>query len=126
MYLPTRAVIRETYLKIAQKCGDPTCEIDDAKIRTALAWPRMMVTSKSSSDLFEIVLSLFTGILSEQPATKGNPSLAIFLVMLTLRRNGMMLDISNEEMVQLFSNIAKGQMSEKVLINFFRQKSIPV
>ncbi len=126
MYLPTRAVIRDSYRKLAQSFGDQTCEIDDAKIRAALAWPRMMVTSKSSGDLFEVVLSLFTGILSEQPASKGNPSLAIFMVMMTLRRNGMMLDITNDDVMKLFANIAKGGMNEKALITFLKQKSIPL
>jgi prophage maintenance system killer protein len=126
MYLPTRAVIRESYRKLALSFGDQACEIDDAKIRAALAWPRMMVTSKSSGDLFEVVLSLFTGILSEQPATKGNATLAIFLVMMTLRRNGMMLDVTNDEVMKLFANIAKGGMNEKALITFLQQKSIPL
>ena len=126
MHLPTRSVIREVYRKQVATFGDPTCEIDDVKIGAALAWPRMMVTTKKHEDPFEVVLSLFTSILSEQPASKGNAALAIGLVILTLRRNGLMLDISNEDIMQLFSKLGKGEFSEKSLIEFFRLKSIPL
>ncbi|WP_025897362.1 hypothetical protein [Sneathiella glossodoripedis] len=126
MHLPTRAVIRETYRRLSSDFGDGDCQIDDVKIRAALAWPRMMVTSKSSSDIFEVVLSLFTGVISEQPASKGNASLAILLVMMTLRRNGFLLDLTNDDILKLFSSIAKGGMNEKSLIGFFQQKSIPL
>ena len=128
MQLPTRAIIREMYRKLAEQMSDDNSgplEIDDTKLGAALAWPRMMATANKSVDVFEVVTSLFTSILSEQPATKGNASLAILLVMTTLRRNSLLLDVSNEDLLKLFQGLAKGEFTEKSLVAYFQQNSIP-
>ena len=128
MHLPTRSVIREVYRRQLRQFGseaDQTLELDDVKIGAALAWPRMMVTANKSVDLFEVITSLFTGVLSEQPAQKGNASLAMALVMMTLRRNGLMLDISNEEVAEFFNDLATEQHTERTLIAYFQKNAIP-
>ncbi|WP_169566604.1 hypothetical protein [Sneathiella limimaris] len=128
MHLPTRSVIREVYRRQLRQYGseaDQNLDLDDVKLGAALAWPRMMITANKSVDLFELVSSLFTGVLSEQPAPKGNASLAMALAMITLRRNGLMLDVSNEEVAEFFNDLATEQHTEQSLIGYFQKNAIP-
>lgn len=125
MHLPTKAIIKAVYQKQASKYANAAFEIDEAKLGASLAWARMMVTANDNIDPFEVVTSLFMGILNEQPASKGNPALAFSIVVLTLGRNGLMLDISNEDVIHFYASLAKGEFTENSLTEYFRTKSIP-
>lgn len=128
LHLPSRAVIREIWKRQLLMSNMPNLSdenFDDAKMGIALAWPRMMVTTEGNSDVFDVVTSLLVGILSEKPATSGNGRLGFALVVVTLRRNGWMLDISNDEVLQVMARIFEGKFEERHIALYFRKKSIP-
>ena len=125
LHLPSRAVIREIWKRQLYMSRFPDETFDDAKMGIALAWPRMMVTTEGNSDVFDVVTSLLVGVLSEKPASSGNGRLGFALVVVTLRRNGWMLDISNDEVLQVMARILEGKFEEKHIALYFRKKSIP-
>ncbi|OUR80469.1 hypothetical protein A9Q83_00620 [Alphaproteobacteria bacterium 46_93_T64] len=126
IYLPTRSVVRELWKRQLEPSKIVSENFDDAKMGIALAWPRMMVTTGSSSDVFDVTASLVMGVLSEKPASSGNTALAFVLLVLTLRRNNWMLDIANEDAVQFMSRLVQGNIEEKNIVIYLRKRSISV
>lgn len=124
--LPTRDVIKAIYQQQYKKYGGVQPNGDDVKIRAALAWPRMMVTTGNGADIFTVAVSLMMGILNEKPFFEGNKRLGLSVALVTLRKNGWMLDISNAEIISLIKTISERQMTEGKVVDYFRQKSVPV
>ena len=124
--LPSREVIKAIYKQQITRFGGINHDGDDVKIRAALAWPRMMVTTKNGADIFVVAASLMMGFINEKPFVQGNYRLALSLGILTLRCNGLMLDISNAEVLTLVKNLKDQKITEQTLVDYFHQKSVPV
>ncbi len=123
--LPSRSVI----LEIARRQGKlflvSDIEMDEKKLSAALAWPRLMIKTDPAANVFQVAASLFTGILSEKPVSVGNPHLAFILMMIILRRNGVMLDITNQEAFKIMSAALSGKLPEEQLVTLITERSIP-
>jgi len=126
LYLPSSAVCREIAKRQSIRFSGSEGDFNTGKMSAALAWPRMMITAGTQTDIFDVTVSLFTGILTEKPARQGNAALAFTLAVLTLRRNGWMLDLTNDDVLKLHAQLAKKPVEEVVIAKFFRQKSIPL
>lgn len=121
--LPSRDVIKEIYKKQSLKFGGQYLEGDDVKINASLAWSRLMVTTKSGVDIFDVAVSLMMGVINEKPFQYGNRRLGFSLGVLTLRKNGWMLDISNSEALNFISKLSAENLPEEKIVAYFRQKS---
>ncbi len=121
--LPSRDVIKTIYKRQIHKFGEQYVEGDDSKINASLAWPRLMVTTGSGVDIFDVAVSLMMGIINEKPYLHGNLQLGFSLGLLTLRRNGWMLDISNVEALSFMNKLSVGNLEEAKIVEYFRQKS---
>ncbi|MCG8493774.1 MAG: type II toxin-antitoxin system death-on-curing family toxin [Sneathiellales bacterium] len=123
--LPSKNVIRSVHQKLSNRFELDAGMADEVKLGAALAWPRLMVSAENSSDVFDAAMSLMTGMMSEKPFAKGNKRLAFCLMVMTLRRNGWILDISNEESLRLMAALIMNNISEEKAADFIRRKSIP-
>lgn len=124
--LPSRDLIKAIYKQQTVRFGGTYQDGDDSKIRAALAWPRMMITTKDGADIFAVAASLMMGFINEKPFIRGNYRLGLSLGILTLRCNGLMLDISNADAVQIAKGLTEERITEQTLIDYFRQKTVPL
>ena len=123
--LPSRSVILEIARRQSKLFSVSEIEMDDKKLSAALAWPRLMIKSEPAVNVFQVAASLLTGILSEKPVNIGNPHLAFILMMIILRRNGVVLDITNQDAFKIMSAVISGQLEEDQLVKLITEKSIP-
>lgn len=123
--LPSKNVIRSVHQKLCDRFEQEAGLVDEVKLGAALAWPRLMVSAENNSDVFDAAMSLMTGIMSEKPFIAGNKRLAYCLMVMTLRRNGWILDISNEESLRLMAALIMSNISEEKAADFIRRKSVP-
>ena len=70
--LPSREVIKAIYKQQITRFGGINHDGDDVKIRAALAWPRMMVTTKNGADIFVVAASLMMGFINGRAAIVNN------------------------------------------------------
>jgi len=123
--LPSRSVILEIARRQSKLFSVSEIEMNDKKLSAALAWPRLMIKSDPAVNVFQVAASLLTGILSEKPVNIGNPHLAFILMMIILRRNGVVLDITNQDAFKIMSAVISGQLEEDQLVKLITEKSIP-
>jgi prophage maintenance system killer protein len=124
--LPPRSAITEIARRqVGVGDGPDGNIIDDKKLSAALAWPRLMVATDKNANLFDVGVSLLMGILTEQPLGKGNAYLAFSLLVITFRRNGVALDLGNEEAFQLLKKVTTDAVEEKSIAAFLHKKSVP-
>jgi len=122
--LPSKSVICEIHKKQNEKFRGISFEPDHSKLNSALAWPRMMVTAGGGVDVFDVAVSLMVSIVGQRPFNQGNRRIALTLCLLTLRRNGWVLDITNEDAFKLMVKLADQNVEESALVKFCRDKSI--
>ena len=123
--LPSRSVILEIARRQAKLFSISEIDVEDKKLTAALAWPRLMIKTDKNADMFQVSAALFTGILSEKPLSVGNAHLAFTLLVLTLRRNGVSLDISNQEALKLVKAYMMEKLTEDQITQYITGKSIP-
>ncbi len=123
--LPNKNVIRTVYRRQQETFGGTEMDPDESRLGAALAWPRLMVSSEGGSDIFEVTVSLLTGLLGEKPFPENNRRTAFTLAVLTLRRNDWILDISNDEALRLMMALSMNNITEEKAIDFLRRKSVP-
>ncbi|MBL4741116.1 MAG: hypothetical protein JKY12_08970 [Sneathiella sp.] len=122
--LPSKSVICEIHKKQNEKFRGISFEPDPSKLNSALAWPRMMVTAGGGVDVFDIAVSLMVSIATQRPFSHGNRRMGLTLCLITLRRNGWVLDITNEEAIGLMTKLADKTTEENYMVKFCREKSI--
>ncbi|MEH6404830.1 MAG: Fic family protein [Sneathiella sp.] len=122
--LPSKAVICEIHKKQNEKFRGISFEPDHSKLNSALAWPRMMVTAGGGVDVFDVAVSLMSSIVSLRPFNQGNRRMGLTLCLMTLRRNGWVLDITNDEAFSLMAKLDDKNIEEKDIIKFCRDKSV--
>ena len=122
--LPSKSVICEIHKKQNEKFRGISFEPDQSKLNSALAWPRMMVTAGGGVDVFDVAVSLMFSIAAQKPFNQGNRRMALTLCLITLRRNGWVLDITNEDAFSLMIKLADKSVEEGTMVKFCRNKSI--
>ncbi len=122
--LPSKGVIRAIFRRQQELFEKTNFDCDETRLGAALAWPRLMVTTQSTNDVFDVAVSLLIGIASEKPFPEGNKRIAFTLAALTLRRNGWILDITNEDVLRLMSALTLENITEEKAADYLRRKSI--
>ncbi|WP_169543751.1 hypothetical protein [Sneathiella aquimaris] len=126
LFLPSKGVIKRVHSKQLEKYQPEITrqEVDEGRLGAALAWPRLMVTTGNGSDIFDVSVSILVGLLGEKPFAVGNIRLAFTIAVLTIRRNGWVVDISNDESLRLISALKLENISEEKASDFLRRKSL--
>ncbi len=123
--LPSRSTILEIARRQSKLFSVSEIEMDEKKLNAAFAWPRLMIKTDPNANIFQVGAALFTGIISEKPLSIGNPHLAFTLLVLILRRNGVSLDISNQDALKMIKAHMMGKLEEEQIVQFITGQSIP-
>ncbi len=101
---------------------------DDGGIDAALARPYQLAAySDEDVDIFQIASSLMYSITKNRhPFADGNKRVGLAMLLLTLRGNGWSLDITNDQAIHMTLKVADGTMSERELVQYCRQNSVPL
>lgn len=98
---------------------------DAGGIDAALARPHQLVAYGGKRvDIFRIAAALMYSITKNRhPFIDGNKRVGLAMLLLTLRKNGYSLDITNDQAIEMTLKIADGSMMEDELIAYCRENS---
>ena len=106
-----------------------TAELRDTDaMEEVLGWPKQLLTAEHGDtlDVFQIAALIYSITASRRPFTDGNKRLGLALLLLTLRKNGWLLDITNAQAIGLIHDLSIHHMSDDQFVDFCRENSIPV
>lgn len=111
--------------KMLEKYGGLPGIRDENALCSALNKPRMRLCYGADCDLFEAAASAGYGVIKNHPFNDANKRTGTVLVLSLLRSNGydVTKDVSHEKLIELFLNVASGNMEEKELASFLRDNS---
>ncbi|USG61398.1 type II toxin-antitoxin system death-on-curing family toxin [Sneathiella marina] len=125
--LPSKPVMLAIHKRQLERFGGATGIRDEGGIDAALARPmQLSAYSDGDMDIFRISASLLYSITKNRhPFTDGNKRVGLAMLLLTLSKNGWVLDISNEQAIKMTLAVADGSLSEADLVTYCRENSIP-
>ena len=124
-WLLTDAVITMHKMLVAEHGGSPILR-DRGLLESALARPKnLFAYGKTKPTLPTLAAAYAFGIVKDHPFVDGNKRAALTAAAVFLEVNGATLDASEAEAVIVFRNLAAGGMSEKELVEWFREKVKP-
>jgi death-on-curing protein len=97
---------------------------DRALIEYALDRPRNRFHHEPDSDLFALAAAYGFGIAKNHPFMDGNKRVAFQAMYLFLGLNGFRIDTSEEEVVAVIMDLAKGDLGEEHLTSWLRSRSV--
>ncbi|MEX1036010.1 MAG: type II toxin-antitoxin system death-on-curing family toxin [Sneathiella sp.] len=126
LHLPSKAVMLAVHKKQLERFGGAPGIRDDGGIDAALARPHQMIAYGGEDvDIFRIAAALMYSLTKNRhPFTDGNKRVGLAMLLLTLRKNGWSLDITNDQAIDMTLKIADGTMSESELVDYCREKSV--
>lgn len=98
---------------------------DDAAIESALARPRHTWSYDEEADLPVLAAALGYGLVTNHGYVDGNKRVAVFAVVLFLRRNGLLLEAEQGEVVRVIRDLARGKMGEEDFSSWIRNHVRP-
>ncbi|TNE35326.1 MAG: type II toxin-antitoxin system death-on-curing family toxin [Alphaproteobacteria bacterium] len=130
LHLPPRAVMLEVHKRQLARFGGAPGIRDEGGIDAALARPHQLIAYGSEEediDIFHVAAALMYSITKNRhPFADGNKRVGLAMLLLTLRRNGWSLDISNELAIDMTLKVAEGTMRESELVSYCRENSIAI
>lgn len=96
---------------------------DRPGLESALARP-INKWSYGETDLSSLAAAYAFGVARNHPFSDGNKRTAWVVANLFLQRNGVTLRYTREEAIQLFMDLAAGQVSEDELSEWFRRRFV--
>lgn len=98
---------------------------DEGLLLSALARPQnLLAYSDETSDISALAASLAYGIAKNHPFIDGNKRTALVVARTFLLLNGFNIEATQEEKYLTFLKLAEGNLSEKELADWIRQKLI--
>ena len=98
---------------------------DKTLLQSALARPQQLYAyGNPSPDIAALAASLAYGIAKNHPFVDGNKRTAAVLCELFITVNGMSLEASDQEMLNVFLALAEGSLNENQLANWIRPRLI--
>jgi death-on-curing protein len=94
---------------------------DIGLLESALARPQHL-TSYGDPDAAELAASYAFGIARNHPFVDGNKRVALMVCEAFLMKNGFDLDATNSELVPIFLGLAAGEISDKELAEWLRER----
>lgn len=93
-------------------------------LSSALARPRNKKVYGGASSLFDLAAAYGVAIARNHPFIDGNKRVALVLIYVFLEMNGVRLEASEKDAVEVMLAIATGQMDEKELSVWIRKNSV--
>lgn len=93
-------------------------------LSSALARPRNKKVYGAASSLFDLAAAYGVAIARNHPFIDGNKRVALVLIYVFLEMNGVRLEASEKDAVEVMLAIAAGQMDEKELSVCIRKSSV--
>lgn len=93
-------------------------------LSSALARPRNRKVYGAASSLFDLAAAYGVAIARNHPFIDGNKRVALVLIYVFLEMNGVRLEASEKDAVEVMLAIAAGQMDEKELSVWIRKNSV--
>lgn len=107
---------------IEEHGGSHGIRSDDA-IESALARPRQKLAYQADVDLADLAAAYGYALARNHGYVDGNKWVAFFSLVLFLRRNGLLLEAAQGEVVRVMREVAAGACSELELARWIREHS---
>ncbi len=99
---------------------------DDGLMLSALAKPQNLYAYGENVEIYELAASYAFGIAKNHPFLDGNKLTAYVVMRTFLLINGFDIEANQEEKYITFLKLAEGNLSEKELVDWIKEKSVKV
>lgn len=115
-------VILQVHARVIKEFGGDSGVRDRGLLESAVAMPQSTFAGKFlHSGVAEMAAAYHYHLCSNHPFLDGNKRVALVAAEIFLLLNGNELIVSDEELEELTLGVARGQMSKKAVIAFFKQ-----
>lgn len=99
---------------------------DEPMLESALARPKNLLAYDEASDLARLAAAYAFGLAKNHPFADGNKRIAFTAAVVFLRSNGHTLTAALDDCVFTMLGVADGTVSEKELVEWFRENVAPL
>jgi death on curing protein len=122
VWITKRAALRVHDEQVQRHGGDPGI-LNEGNLDGALGRARTVIGYVPDTSLEELAALMAVGIAKGHPFVDGNKRTACVVSLTFLRLNGIEISAPDDELAEVFENVAKGTMAEAALTLWFVQNT---